>query len=369
MGMAARIGDMTAHGGSIVVGNPTVLIGGMPASCLGDMHVCPMVTPGVPPIPHVGGPITLGSTGVLIGKKPAARQGDMAVCTGPPDSIIIGCPTVMIGEISAGGGGGGGGGAGAGGTGSATKGAITSATLASITPGTVDIDDHFLDVSFHDKAKLPITGYSYTMKGPDGKIRAGYLGGRIKRTSVPNGNYEISLFGIVNAQWSKQKANVGDKIKIKVDVIGIESGTEALLQIFQKDFYRPDELLHSTKTKVKNDTIEADWEFTYKENRDDPDLGGKSSQKYSQPQFYFTVSVGDLTERSGFLQINDELEIELKDENGDPIANEKYKVYLPNGEVREGTLDSNGKAVEKKVPVQKCRVDFPNIIQTTKMPE
>ena len=29
---AARIGDMTAHGGSIVVGFPTVLIGGMPAA-------------------------------------------------------------------------------------------------------------------------------------------------------------------------------------------------------------------------------------------------------------------------------------------------------------------------------------------------
>ena len=30
---------------------------GMPAARVGDMHVCPMVTPGVPPIPHVGGPI------------------------------------------------------------------------------------------------------------------------------------------------------------------------------------------------------------------------------------------------------------------------------------------------------------------------
>ena len=28
---AARIGDMTAHGGAIAVGCPTVLIGGMPA--------------------------------------------------------------------------------------------------------------------------------------------------------------------------------------------------------------------------------------------------------------------------------------------------------------------------------------------------
>jgi uncharacterized Zn-binding protein involved in type VI secretion len=63
---AARIGDMTTHGGSLVVGCPTVLIGGMPAARLGDMHVCPMVTPGTPPVPHVGGPVSLGSAGVLM---------------------------------------------------------------------------------------------------------------------------------------------------------------------------------------------------------------------------------------------------------------------------------------------------------------
>ena len=31
-----------------------------PAARIGDMHVCPMVTPGTPPIPHVGGPISMG---------------------------------------------------------------------------------------------------------------------------------------------------------------------------------------------------------------------------------------------------------------------------------------------------------------------
>jgi uncharacterized Zn-binding protein involved in type VI secretion len=94
---AARMGDMTAHGGTIVQGFPQVLIGGLPAARLGDMHTCPMATPGVPPIPHVGGPITLGSPTVLIGGQPAARVGDMATCVGPPDSIIPpGCITVLI---------------------------------------------------------------------------------------------------------------------------------------------------------------------------------------------------------------------------------------------------------------------------------
>ena len=68
------------------------------AARLTDMHTCPMQTPAVPsPIPHVGGPITLGSATVLIGGVPAARMGDMAVCTGPPDSIVAGCPTVLLG--------------------------------------------------------------------------------------------------------------------------------------------------------------------------------------------------------------------------------------------------------------------------------
>jgi uncharacterized Zn-binding protein involved in type VI secretion len=95
---AARMGDSTAHGGAIVVGFPTVLIGGMPAARMGDMHTCPMQTPAAPaPIPHVGGPIAKGSATVLIGGMPAARMGDMATCTGPPDSIVVGCMTVLIG--------------------------------------------------------------------------------------------------------------------------------------------------------------------------------------------------------------------------------------------------------------------------------
>jgi uncharacterized Zn-binding protein involved in type VI secretion len=92
---AARMGDPTAHGGVITLGFPTVLIGGQPAARVGDMHTCPMVT-GV--VPHVGGPIMPpGSVTVLIGGMPAARMGDMATCTGPPDTILGGLPTVLIG--------------------------------------------------------------------------------------------------------------------------------------------------------------------------------------------------------------------------------------------------------------------------------
>lgn len=66
------------------------------AARLGDQHVCPLQTPGTPPIPHVGGPIAMGSPTVRIGGLPAARLGDGCLCVGPPDPIAAGSVSVRI---------------------------------------------------------------------------------------------------------------------------------------------------------------------------------------------------------------------------------------------------------------------------------
>ena len=71
-----------------------------PAARLTDMHTCPMVTP--PGVPHVGGPILpTCSPNVLIGFLPAARVTDKCLCVGPPDIIVKGSPTVMINNLMA----------------------------------------------------------------------------------------------------------------------------------------------------------------------------------------------------------------------------------------------------------------------------
>ncbi|HQT68740.1 MAG: type VI secretion protein [Rhodospirillales bacterium 20-60-12] len=68
---------------------------GQPAARLTDMHTCPEVTVLVP---HVGGPIVSpGAPTVLIGGLPAACVGDIVTCVGPPDSIMQGSATVYIG--------------------------------------------------------------------------------------------------------------------------------------------------------------------------------------------------------------------------------------------------------------------------------
>lgn len=87
---AARVTDPTTHGGTVVgPGVATVMIGGMPAAVLGDLHAC-VITPGHPP----STPFTAGSATVMVGGRPALRVGDLCGCGAGP---LVGLPTVVVG--------------------------------------------------------------------------------------------------------------------------------------------------------------------------------------------------------------------------------------------------------------------------------
>ena len=64
------------------------------AARIGDMHTCPKVNPG--PVPHVGGPDISGSPDVITGYMPQARKGDSLICVPAIDKIKKGSPTVLV---------------------------------------------------------------------------------------------------------------------------------------------------------------------------------------------------------------------------------------------------------------------------------
>jgi len=353
---AARMGDPTAHGGVIMTGFPTVLIGGMPAARLTDMHTCPFVTPAVPPIPHVGGPISgPGVPTVLIGGMPAACLGDMAVCVGPPSTIIMGCPTVMIGP---GGGGGGGGGAGSTGAGSATTSAKQALTdnVESETK-----EEHWIEFEFVDKAGKLISGLPYKLKDPDSKESKSMLKshGKILRDAVSKGKGEVQLFHLSNAKWSKQKADVGEKVKLSAETEGFEDGTPATIEIYKRDLNGPDVVIVTVESKVKSNKVKAEWEYDYPE--DVEEISGEESNAYSAPQFYFKVIVDQIKTVSDILEIIDYVEIILHDNDGNPVKNEEYILTFSNGEIRRGKLDASGYKKEERITSAHWSVVFPNL--------
>lgn len=64
-----------------------------------DTHMCATLFPPPVPSPHSQGMVITGSMTVLINNLPACRSGDTILeCIGPPNTIAMGCPTVIIGD-------------------------------------------------------------------------------------------------------------------------------------------------------------------------------------------------------------------------------------------------------------------------------
>ncbi|MCH7704889.1 MAG: type VI secretion system tip protein VgrG [Planctomycetes bacterium] len=55
------------------------------------------------------------------------------------------------------------------------------------------------------------------------------------------------------------------------------------------------------------------------------------------------------------------IEIKLVDEEGEPIPSERYKITLPDGTEKEGSLDANGKARVDGIEPGSCEITFPDL--------
>lgn len=57
------------------------------------------------------------------------------------------------------------------------------------------------------------------------------------------------------------------------------------------------------------------------------------------------------------------IEIEMVDEDGQPVTGERYEITLPDGRVAKGTTDKNGLVRLNAIDTGTCQVTFPNLDQ------
>jgi hypothetical protein len=258
--------------------------------------------------------------------------------------IIMGSPTVMIGN------GGSGGGSGSAGDKNKAEGESKAADKK---------ESHYIQVKYVDKGGKPISGVDYKIKSPDGDESRGILTGEIKKQGVPDGNHEIKLRAITKARWSKDEAESGEKVNLEIESAGFDDDQVAEIEIWMKDIDRADRKIEVIKDKkISGDKVKAEWVFEYLDEEKKEDSGGK--KKYSSPQFYFVVDIDGIRSRSGMLTYKDYIEIELKDKEGKALKNEPYIVRFSNGEIRKDNLDGNGYAKEEKCPPVKHEIEFPD---------
>lgn len=354
--MAARVGDQSVHGGTITLGSYDVFIEFRAAARATDQHICPLLTP---PPPHGAGIISWGSPTVIINFKLAARMGDPIMCAGGgPNMISTGAASVLIGD-----GGGGGGGAGGGGGPSGSGGAQGSARSANTgSPESITKEPHWVAFEVVDSAGLPLSGISYTFTDPDTEESEGVLrvDGTIMRDALPSGTCNVLLMNVSQAQWAKATATVGEAVQMSAATEGFEDGTTALFQVFKRDFNQPDVVVGEVEAQVQGDAVEAEWTLERDEDITLASHGDIEQTGFSAPTYYFEVLVGRCQARSGMLVYTDQINIELKSAQDQGLPGEAYVLYLPNGEVRKGTLGSDGTKIEEKVPPGPFNILFPD---------
>ena len=378
---AARLGDATAHGGVVTSGNPTVLINGQPAAALGDLHVCPLCSPG----PHVGGPVLAGAPTVLIGGKPAARVGDACTCAAPaPDVILSGSPNVLIGGAS----------------GAASPGvaaAVASAHGATASPGTPGLGttarplSPWVGVGYQDEAGRPVTGWHYRAEGE--RPRGGQLGtgGQVWLDALAeSGSVEVGLVGVYGCRWARDEARVGEGVGMSARCAGVADGELALFEVWREaasaDGAASRAKVWEVMGEVRGGCVEAAQPFVFEwadvseraeadpaeaesprgpapasdsvavpaRPEADPETawrGALPQRAGGPPVFVVEVSVGGVHRaKGGPLRHQDWVEVEVVGPDGRPVADAALDVVSASGEVRRGRTDGAGVARVDGVP-------------------
>ena len=357
---AARQGDTTSHGGTILSGSPNVFINGRPAATVGDLYACPTC--------GVTGPLVSGSPTVLINGKPAARVGDFCACPGPPSVIIGGSPNVFIGGPSP-----------ADGPGVAAG--LASAVMAEAGAGnpgsgaTARPVSPWVGVGYADAAGRPVTGWRYHAEGP-GDERRGQLGsgGQVWVDALAEvGPVEVGLVGAYGCRWSRAEARVGDEVGVSAQCVGIADGELAHFEVW-RETASPDGTASRAKVwermgEVQGGRVEAAAPFVFAWGADEGRAGAEASSGLAEgegsppppdaaaghagsardgrgggpPVYVCEVSVGGLHRaRSGPLRHQDWVEIEVVDADDRPVARASCVVVFADGARRTEVADGRG---------------------------
>lgn len=201
---------------------------------------------------------------MLIGKKPAARMGDMAVCVGPPSSVIMGCPTVMIGEAGSG-------------SQAGSAGAAAAAAAAAIkgvkavnpiqppkhepTPAE---ETSVLQVVVKDSAGKPLSGASFLLEDPDGVkhlVATGTDGSFSRSGGWKSGKSFKATFRALSAtKIDKSELKDGDQATLTAKVEGYPAGASGLFRL-TVDTIEGESDLAMIPAVVKGDKIETQWTY------------------------------------------------------------------------------------------------------------
>jgi hypothetical protein len=166
---------------------------------------------------------------------------------------------------------------------------------------------------------------------------------------------------IKNLEWDKEEARRGDILKMTAEIKSVPDGTEAEIEIWEFDTDGAHDLITKFPVSVKNNKVEAEWEYEYHEDTDEIPTEEESEKGYNPPEYFFRVKVGGIYADSANLEFKDWIEFELIGMSGFPMKNVEYELKLADGTTKSGKTDEDGKILIKDVSPGRYTIEFPEI--------
>ncbi len=173
---------------------------------------------------------------------------------------------------------------------------------------------------------------------------------------------------VTNMKWSADEARRGDTLTLTADVEGADEGTEAKIIIYEYDSDNIHDVITEFPAVIENKKIEVQWEYEYHEDTDEIPTDEEMKRyggSYNPPEYFFTITIGaqefGADQESGILGFKDWIEIQLMDEDGNPLPDVEYETVYPDGTTKSGRLDEEGRVTLENVPPGSFNITYKDI--------
>lgn len=159
----------------------------------------------------------------------------------------------------------------------------------------------------------------------------------------------IPAIAVTNQKWSQKEARRGDVVKLTADVEGLPDETEVMIHIYEYDQDEAHDFIAKLPVTINDSKIEVEWAYEYHEDTDEiptDEEKKKYGNKYNPPEYFWVVEYGGKRfgekQESGLLVFKDWIKFRFEDDVGNPMAEEKYKMKMPDGTQETGKTDKDG---------------------------
>jgi hypothetical protein len=200
-----------------------------------------------------------------------------------------------------------------------------------------------------------------------------YFEVKLSKNSLDGESNRIPVYPqpkIKSIGWSAEEARRGDILELTAELEDVNDGAEVLLVIYEYDEDGAHDKITELPASIEKGKIKIVWEYEYHEDTDEIPTQEEMERyggSYNPPEYFFTIKFEEFElareQESKLLKFKDYIEINLKDPAGNPVADEKYIVHLPDGTEKQGNLDAQGYAKEDGIPPGIIQVEFPDLEQ------